>query len=365
MPRYRKIPTEIRSERDLQRALSDMGLKNVEVHADPVPLDDWIGRPTEVRANVVVRRKDLGASADDMGFARNAQGTLDLIVSEIHLFRFDRKWLENLAQRTGTKLPDGGTIQFAAGTVGAPASRAPLLTPPATPRTSAPPTPGPSRSGANPSSGDGSRPSGAKSGTTGARSASERANDDQPSTTRRDMHSKPSSGGGAQTERSTSPTPAAETRGGLEMTASQRARSETTLLLQDLGRTQKLGRAGCLLYFLPVLPWLLLSLALRGAPSIAVLFGIMIPWTFVYLVTVGFVLASRFQRRVKAFQQRFPAGSDLREEAIAHLKSIARDTSNSAQQQATRVLHQLDAKVAAALKQPPPKAPHGRGPTAK
>jgi hypothetical protein len=114
VPRYRLIPTGVPTSSDLQKTLTEMGLRNVEVHASPVPLDDWIGRPTDVMADVVVRRKDLGASSDDMGFVRNERGTYDALVSEIHLFRFDKKWFAELAQRTGVEVPTEGPRQFAA-----------------------------------------------------------------------------------------------------------------------------------------------------------------------------------------------------------------------------------------------------------
>lgn len=114
MPRYRLIPTGVPTNSDLKHTLSEMGVRNVEVHPHPVPLDDWIGRPTDVMADVIVRRKDLGASSDDMGFVRGEDGTWDALVSEIHLFRFDKKWFAELAQRSGVAVPTAGPRQFAA-----------------------------------------------------------------------------------------------------------------------------------------------------------------------------------------------------------------------------------------------------------
>jgi hypothetical protein len=113
MPRYRLIPTGVPTSSDLQQTLTDMGLRNVEFHAAPVPLNDWIGRPTDVMANVIVRRKDIGASSDDMGFVRNSAGTWDALISEMHLFRFDKKWFADLSKRSGTIVPTQGPRQFA------------------------------------------------------------------------------------------------------------------------------------------------------------------------------------------------------------------------------------------------------------
>lgn len=117
MARYRNIQTGVRSEAELARALTQMGLKHIEVHADAQPLHDWIGRPTDVLANVIVRRKELGASSDDLGFVRNANGTFDLLASDIHLFKFDRKWLAELARITNTTSVAAGPVQYAAANI--------------------------------------------------------------------------------------------------------------------------------------------------------------------------------------------------------------------------------------------------------
>src|SRR5437016_7386524 len=99
MARYRHIPTRITAIGGLVQALEELGLRNVEVHEQPEPLLDWIGRPTGDLAHVILRGKSLSVAGDDVGFVRNANGTLDLVISDIHLFRFDKGWLEELAKR--------------------------------------------------------------------------------------------------------------------------------------------------------------------------------------------------------------------------------------------------------------------------
>jgi len=87
------------SQDHLLRALAQVGFPAAEVHGEPAPLVSWRGTPLGGEAEVVVRREQIGAAGDDFGFVRNARGSYDAVVSEIHFFRFDRRWLEDLARR--------------------------------------------------------------------------------------------------------------------------------------------------------------------------------------------------------------------------------------------------------------------------
>src|SRR5688572_21729641 len=99
MVRVRLVTTPIWSQEHLVRALAQVGFARPEVHRDAVPLDSWRGIPLGGTANVVVRRDQIGAAGDDFGFLRNARGSYDAVISEIHFNRFDRRWLEDLARR--------------------------------------------------------------------------------------------------------------------------------------------------------------------------------------------------------------------------------------------------------------------------
>lgn len=99
MTRVRLVTTPIWSHDHLVRALAQVGYTQVETHGAAVPLESWRGTPLEADAHVVVRRVHVGASGDDFGFVRNARGSFDAVISEIHFFRFDRRWLEDLARR--------------------------------------------------------------------------------------------------------------------------------------------------------------------------------------------------------------------------------------------------------------------------
>lgn len=99
MVRVRLVTTPIWSQEHLVRALAQVGFPDAETHSDPVPLESWRGIPLGGEAHVVVRRARIGSAGDDFGFVRNAQGSFDAVVSEIHFNRFDRRWLEDLARR--------------------------------------------------------------------------------------------------------------------------------------------------------------------------------------------------------------------------------------------------------------------------
>lgn len=106
MLRARLFPTRIASATELAAALHAAGFKDVEIHADPVPLTSWQGKPTGREAHVVVRRSSIGVTADDVGFVRNERGAFDAILSEIHLYRFTKRFFAELEGRCPT-LVDG------------------------------------------------------------------------------------------------------------------------------------------------------------------------------------------------------------------------------------------------------------------
>ncbi len=99
MVRVRLVTTPIWSQEHLLRALAQVGFPKAESHSDAVPLESWRGIPLGGEAQVVVRRDQIGAAGDDFGFVRNARGSFDAVVSEIHFNRFDRRWLEDLTRR--------------------------------------------------------------------------------------------------------------------------------------------------------------------------------------------------------------------------------------------------------------------------
>ncbi|MBM3989374.1 MAG: DUF1257 domain-containing protein [Planctomycetes bacterium] len=99
MAKLRRIPTSMTSGAALVAALEQLGLREVERCPDPSPLISWRGQPLPELAEIIVRRRSIGATADDLGFVRGAEGRYEAIVSEILLSRFDKRWFAELEKR--------------------------------------------------------------------------------------------------------------------------------------------------------------------------------------------------------------------------------------------------------------------------
>jgi hypothetical protein len=99
MSHYTIVNTQIVSAKHLTRALGDLGFADVEVHSTPQPLVGWMGLARENQANVIIRRKYLSPSSNDIGFAKNASGTFDALISDWDRPTYDNKWLQQLSQR--------------------------------------------------------------------------------------------------------------------------------------------------------------------------------------------------------------------------------------------------------------------------
>lgn len=89
----------MRSAQHLKAALEAVGLREIEIHDQPQPLLSWRNQPVGESAEVIVRRRHIGATADDLGFLRRPNGQFEAIVSEILLGRFDLRWFAELDKR--------------------------------------------------------------------------------------------------------------------------------------------------------------------------------------------------------------------------------------------------------------------------
>ncbi len=134
MTSVRRVPTTITSSRALVAALEQGGFKVVERHSAPQPLLSWRKQPMGVSAEIIVRRAQIGSTADDLGFTRGPSGAFEAILSDIHLSRFDRRWFQKLAERAASAAAAAGESYDAPVAV----ERAPLRAPPVD---AAPPTP--------------------------------------------------------------------------------------------------------------------------------------------------------------------------------------------------------------------------------
>lgn len=325
MARYRIIPTSLTNPNDIARALREMGLGVVEVHSTAQPLEDWIGRPTDVLANVIVRRKSIGASSDDLGFVRNERGTYDALLSDIHLFRFDRKWLVDLASRCGVEIPPASfetTAYVPQRKIPAPPlppehknPGQPLKIPPVRP----PPQPNVS------------------SATATATKPQSAASPAPPDTVA--SGAPPSTLFGA---------------GHVE-----RAQHDTAAIVERLHGTTKKSGASCLLFFVPVPIWIFISSASGSKPDVGVLIALWVVWTFIVVIVLGVMAASRLQSRAREFARRFPSDAKDRAVAMAHLEAIADMKQSPLATTATSLLREI--RKSAGSRATPNRAPTRRG----
>jgi Protein of unknown function (DUF1257) len=92
MSRYNTIATEYKDSECLVEALGDMGYHDVEVHEEATNLYGYHGDMRQQKAHVIVRRKHISQSANDLGFLRNADGSYSQIVSDFDRGKHDAKW---------------------------------------------------------------------------------------------------------------------------------------------------------------------------------------------------------------------------------------------------------------------------------
>ena len=99
MSAYTVIDTQLVSAEHLLLALKDVGFHQVESHATPQPLVGFEGVRREQRAEIIIRKRHLDASSNDLGFARNSDGKFTAIVSDFDRARFGGAWLMKVTQR--------------------------------------------------------------------------------------------------------------------------------------------------------------------------------------------------------------------------------------------------------------------------
>ena len=99
MSHFTRLKTAIRDPFCLVKALADVGFKDVEVHATAQPLIGYEGGVRSETAEVIVRRKHIGAASNDIGFKRREDGTFDAVISGYDRWTYSQAWLDKLSQR--------------------------------------------------------------------------------------------------------------------------------------------------------------------------------------------------------------------------------------------------------------------------
>jgi hypothetical protein len=124
---YCSIETEFRNPEALILALMETGLwtrEQIEIHTKPQHLVGYHGDLRPEKAEIIIRRKHVGSSSNDIGFSRNEDGMFTAIISEFDKTKYSTTWINKLKgnyafqairlqqenrgrQVSRTKLPDG------------------------------------------------------------------------------------------------------------------------------------------------------------------------------------------------------------------------------------------------------------------
>lgn len=81
--------------------LGEMGFTDVEVHEVPQALIGYHGDTRAEKAHIIIRRKHISRSSNDVGFFIRPDGKIEAIISDYDRHRFDQKWLGRLTMLTG------------------------------------------------------------------------------------------------------------------------------------------------------------------------------------------------------------------------------------------------------------------------
>jgi hypothetical protein len=98
---YTRVRTKLSDATLLVAALNELGYPTVEVHDQPGQLFGYQGDLRPERADVIVRRKHIGPASNDLGFARQEDGSFEAIISGFDAHRHDTQWLDRLTQAYG------------------------------------------------------------------------------------------------------------------------------------------------------------------------------------------------------------------------------------------------------------------------
>lgn len=100
MSAYITLMTPMVDQDCLLSALADLGFdqSRVEVHAQPVQLEGYMGDRRVQTANIVIRRKYVGGASNDVGFLATSTGYQAYVSGYDHP-RFGTSWLGQLTTR--------------------------------------------------------------------------------------------------------------------------------------------------------------------------------------------------------------------------------------------------------------------------
>ena len=99
MSHFSTIKTNIVEIDSLVKALADLGFYSIETHQQPKNLYGYQGDVRQQTAEVIIRRRYIGAASNDIGFKKQPTGFFKAIISEYDWRKYNQNWLNQLTQR--------------------------------------------------------------------------------------------------------------------------------------------------------------------------------------------------------------------------------------------------------------------------
>src|ERR1017187_9484929 len=99
MSAYLPFETTFNDQECLVKALADndvISYKNVEVHEKAQHLIGYHADVRPEKANIIVRRKDIGGASNDIGFVKNEKGNYVAIVSDFVKNKHNTQYMTGL-----------------------------------------------------------------------------------------------------------------------------------------------------------------------------------------------------------------------------------------------------------------------------
>ena len=99
MSHYNEIKTQLTNKESIIVALTKCGFKTdqIEIHDKAEHLYGYVGFKRNQKANIIIRRKYVGSSANDLGFVKKEDGTYEAIISDYDKAKYNDKWLNKVS----------------------------------------------------------------------------------------------------------------------------------------------------------------------------------------------------------------------------------------------------------------------------
>lgn len=102
MSHFSKVKCQIKRKSGLLKALrrieNGKWANAVEEHDEAENLYGYRGDKRANKANIIIRRKHVGSSSNDLGFVLSEDGTYQAIISDYDSSHYNQKWLDKLTQ---------------------------------------------------------------------------------------------------------------------------------------------------------------------------------------------------------------------------------------------------------------------------